>query len=104
VTFSPNGTIADPTTGKTWGPIAMVELADVDALVPIGQSLYIDTANQTGTQTADGLQQGFLEGSNVDSLQELVSMITVERSFSATQRTLSGLNRMQQNLITNILR
>ena len=104
ITFSPNGTIANPTTGQTWGPLALVELPDPDALVPIGRSLYVDTADQKGTQTADGLQQGFLEGSNVDSLQELVQMITVERSFSATQKALTGINRLQQNLITNILR
>ena len=51
-----------------------------------------------------GLQQGFLEGSNVYSLQELVAMITVERSFSATQKALSGMDRLQENLITNMLR
>jgi len=56
------------------------------------------------TQAADGVQQGFLEGSNVDSLQELVQMITVERSFTATQKALSGIGRLQENLITNILR
>jgi hypothetical protein len=57
-----------------------------------------------GTQVATGVQQGFLEGSNVDSLQELVQMITVERSFTATQKALSGIGRLQENLITNILR
>ena len=50
------------------------------------------------------MQQGFLEGSNVDSLQELVQMITVERSFTATQKVLTGIGRLQENLITNILK
>ena len=45
-----------------------------------------------------------LEGSNVDSLQELVAMITVERSFSATQRVLKGVNQLQENMITQMLR
>jgi flagellar basal body rod protein FlgG len=102
--FAPNGTISNPETGRTWGPIAMVALPDPQALVPVGRGLYVDPRNQKATQANDGLQQGFLEGSNVDSLQELVQMISVERTFAATQKVLSGLGRLQENLITNILR
>ena len=31
-------------------------------------------------------------------------MITVERSFSATQRVLKGVNQLQENMITQMLR
>jgi flagellar basal-body rod protein FlgG len=102
--FSPNGTISDPSSGQQWGPLAMVELDDPHALIPIGKSLYVDPTNQQGKQAADGLQQGYLEGSNVDSLQELVAMITVERGFSATQRALTGVNKLQENMISQMLR
>lgn len=104
ITFSPNGTIASPRSGQTWGPIALVNLPDQQALVPVGRSLYTDPKNQRGVQAGEGVQQGYLEGSNVDSLQELVQMITVERSFTATQKALSGIGRLQENLITNMLR
>ncbi len=104
ISISPNGTISNPSTGQTWGPIAIVQFPDEKALTPVGKSLYVDAKNQRTTQAGDGLQQGFLEGSNVDSLQELVQMISVERSFSATQKALSGIGRLQENLITNILR
>jgi flagellar basal-body rod protein FlgF len=102
--FSPNGQIANPSTGQTWGPLALVDLPDQHSLVPVGKSLFVDPKEQRGTQANDGVQQGFLEGSNVDSLQELVAMIAVERSFAATRKALSGLHRIQDNLITNILR
>ncbi len=104
VTISPNGTIADPETGRRWGPIALVNIPKTEALVPIGKSLWVDPENQKTLQAADGLQQGYLEGSNVDSLQELVQMITVERSFAATQKVLTGIGRLQENLIADILR
>lgn len=104
IAFAPNGTVTNPETGQTYGTLAMVELPEPEALVPVGASLYIDPKAQRGTQAGAGLQQGFLEGSNVDSLQELVAMISVERSFSATQKALSGVNRLQENLITNMLR
>lgn len=104
LSFSPNGGVTDPDTGKDYGTVAMVALDDASKLVPVGKSLFVDPTNQTGTQAADGLQQGFLEGSNVDSLQELVAMITVERSFSATQKALTGVNQLQQNMISQMLR
>lgn len=102
--FSPNGTISDPTTGQQWGQLAMVTLPNPERLVPVGQSLFIDPAKQQGTQATDGLQQGYLEGSNVESLEELVAMITVERSFTATQRALTGVNKLQESMISQMLR
>ena len=84
--------------------MALHQLPQTDQLVPQGRSLYQDPQNQRTTQAANGVQQGFLEGSNVDSLQELVQMITVERSFTATQKALTGIGRLQENLISNILR
>jgi flagellar basal-body rod protein FlgF len=104
VTIAPNGTISNPDTGQTWGPIAVLDVPRPAALAPVGKSLFTDPENQRPQQSASGLQQGFLEGSNVDSLQELVQMISVERSFTATQKALSGIGRLQENLITNILR
>ncbi|MCA8952358.1 MAG: flagellar hook basal-body protein [Planctomycetes bacterium] len=101
---SPNGTIQDPTTGESWGPIAMVDLPEPESLQPVGRGLYADPKQQEGKQAGDGVRQGFLEGSNVDSLQELVAMITVERSFSATQKALNAASRLQENIITNVLR
>jgi flagellar basal-body rod protein FlgF len=104
LSISPNGTIQNPETGQTWGPIAVVALPKPESLVPAGRGLYVDPLDQRGAQAGDGVQQGFLEGSNVDSLQELVQMITIERSFAATQKALTGMNRLQENLITNFLR
>ena len=102
--ISPNGTITDPSSGRNWGPLALVSIPRPEALQPVGKGMFTDPDNQSTTQAGDGLQQGFLEGSNVDSLQELVQMIAVERSFSATQKALSGVGRLQENLIANILR
>ncbi|HEX5052306.1 MAG TPA: flagellar hook basal-body protein [Planctomycetota bacterium] len=104
LSVSPNGKIQDPVTGQVWGPIGIFSLQRPEALVPIGKSLYVDPEKQSATHVGDGVQQGFLEGSNVDSLQELVQMIAVERTFAASQKALSGMNRLQQSLIANILR
>lgn len=102
--ISPNGTIKDTTSDRTLGVLGMVTLPRPESLTPVGGSLYIDSENQRANPAGDGLQQGFLEGSNVDSLQELVQMIAVERSFAASQKALTGLGRVQESIIANILR
>lgn len=104
IAFSPNGNVSNPQTGQSYGTLALVKLPDETALTPVGSGLFADTRKQNGTQAVTGLRQGYLEASNVDSLQELVQMITVQRSFAATQKALTGINRLQENLITNILR
>lgn len=104
VAISPNGTISDPKSGRTWGPLAVVDLPHPHALVPAGQGLFTDPTNQGGAFAASGVRQAYLEGSNVDSLSEMVRMISIERSFTATQRALGGVGRMHQNLIQNFAR
>src|SRR5262245_7431287 len=101
---APNGQVSDPTTGQTWGPIGIFRVAQPQALQPQGAGLYSDPDNQRLELVAAGAQQGYQEASNVDSLQELVQMILVQRSFSATQRALGGVGRMQDRLIDNVNR
>lgn len=106
--IAPNGTISDPTTGQSWGPLAVLappDAAELAAMQPAGGGLYLARDAQALQPAPDVLvRQGQLESSNVDSLVELVRMINVQRSFAATQRALSGLGRMQESLASNTLR
>src|SRR5262245_1040513 len=104
VAIAPNGQLSDPTTGQTWGPIGIFKVPQPQALVPQGAGLFSDPKNQQLEFSAAGAQQGYQEASNVDSLQELVQMILVQRSFAATQRALGGMGRMQDRLIDNVNR
>jgi flagellar basal-body rod protein FlgF len=104
VSIAPNGTITDGQSGRSWGPLAIFRLPDASALQPVGNGLFAAPAGLQATPAQTGLRHGYLEGSNVDSLEELVQMIIVERGFAATQRALTGVGRMQQDLIDNVLR
>ena len=104
VAIAPNGQVSDPTSGQTWGPIGIFKVPQPQLLQPQGAGLYTDPNNQKLELSATGAQQGYQEASNVDSLQELVQMILVQRSFSATQKALGGIGRMQDRLIENVNR
>ena len=104
ISVSPNGQVSDPTSGQAWGPLGVFRVRDMQALRPAGAGKFEDLANQQLELAGDGVQQGYQEGSNVDSLQELVQMIVVQRSFSATQKALTSVGRMQDQLVANINR
>lgn len=106
VAISPNGMITDTSgSGQSWGPLGVWSVKDRTALQPRGDGLFVDTAHQDpALAAAPAVQQGYLEGSNVDTLQEMVQMILVQRTFSATQRALTGVGRMHSGLIDNMLR
>ncbi len=104
MTIAANGQIADPQSGRVWGPIGVFKVPNQNALLPQGSGLFVDTAAQRLELQPSGLQQGYQEGSNVDSLQELVQMILVQHNFAATQRALGSVGRMQDRLIETINR
>ena len=74
-------------------------------LEPRGQNLYAETAS-SGTPTAGNpgsnglgsLQQGFLETSNVNVVEELVSMIQTQRTYELNSKAISTSDQMLQRL------
>ena len=81
-------TATSPTTSSNVGQITLVRFPNPAGLTAEGRNLYNQTAasgqptvalpGQTG---AGILQQGFLEGSNVNVVQELVNLILAERGY-----------------------
>lgn len=49
-----------------------------------------------------GLRQGFLEGSNVSTLDSLVEMITVQRAFNSIQNSIRTLDGVQDRIANDI--
>jgi len=102
--ISPTGELTDERNGQTFGQLAIVRLPDPRRLRAVGAGLYADPGGQQPLPAQDGLRQGYEEGSNVDSLQEMVQMIVVQRSFAAAQRALGSVGRMHDSLVQNLNR
>ena len=108
IAISSNGVISGTATdedGRTteteFGTVAAYAVPAPERLRPVGQSLYRDDVGQeVALDAAPGIRQGFLEQSNVDSLQELVSMIVVQREFQATTRALTTIGRIQETYVS----
>lgn len=71
------------------GQITVVEFDNEQELEPVGNNVYTsENGGQPATQTR--VAQGFLEGSNVNSVIEMTRMIEILRDYQSTQRLLQN--------------
>jgi flagellar basal-body rod protein FlgG len=91
------------------GTIQLVDFVNPAGLQARGQNLYIETVSsgppQPGTPGLNGLgriQQGSLETSNVNVVEELVSMIETQRAYEMNSRAIETSDQMLQHLTNSI--
>ncbi len=101
--FKRDGTIVNG--AGTLGQLGVFHAPNINQLRPVGNALYEERSGQR-LQAAPGAQvrQGQLERSNVNSLEELVQMITVQRGFQATSKVLTSLNRIKTSFVNARIR
>ena len=94
---------------QSLGDIQLADFVNPAGLQSIGGNLYIQTASsgdpQTGTPGLNGLGntiQGSLESSNVDIVEEMVNMITTQRSYEMNSKVVSTVDEMLQFTSQNL--
>jgi flagellar basal-body rod protein FlgG len=94
VAISSEGTVRVGT--KTIGRIALVEVASPDHLLAAGSNLFTASAasGRPRPSAAATIQQGALEGSNVDTGSEMVQMIGAQRSYQLESSAIQTENQM----------
>jgi len=92
-------------TPQTVGTIALANFINPAGLEPTGQNLFVETAAsgqpQTGTPGTNGMgtvMQSFLETSNVNVVQELVTMIQTQRAYEMNSKAVQTSDQMLQKL------
>jgi len=73
------------TAGKTVTQLRLVTFANPGSLVKTGDNLYTAAAGATAARDPQ-VRQGYLEGSNVNLIKEMVDMLDAERSFQSDQK------------------
>jgi flagellar basal-body rod protein FlgG len=98
-------TTANSTTPVAAGTIMLANFVNPAGLEPRGQNIYTETVAsgtpQAGAPGANGmgsLQQGFVETSNVNVVQELVSMIQTQRAYEMNSKAIQTSDQMLQKL------
>jgi len=84
--------------GQKLGTIAIVNVPAPDQLQPNGDNTYSVTAGSGATRAATGstLQQGALEGSNVDANAAMTDMINAQRTYQMASQAIQYQSQMLQ--------
>lgn len=91
-------------------PLGIVYIANPEDLVKEGNGLYnpdienVQAADPTAVGATFSVQQGFLEGSNVDAQQAMTDMIQAYRSFEMNQRILKAFDESMERAVNDIAR
>ncbi|WP_293764539.1 flagellar basal-body rod protein FlgG [uncultured Aquitalea sp.] len=90
---------------QTAGTIQLTTFINPQGLQSVGNNLYLQTAASGDPQDGDPntdsrgqIKQGFLEGSNVNVTEELINMITAQRSFEMNSKAITTADQMLQKL------
>lgn len=101
--------LAGQTSPSQVGSLQTVDFINPVGLQPMGENLYLETASsgnaQSGTPGLNGfgsLAQGALEGSNVNVVSELISMIETQRAYEMNSKAISTADQMMQYLNNNL--
>ena len=109
ITIAANGTVTasipGSTTAQPIGTIALATFINPAGLEPQGQNLFAESAASgqasTGVPGTNGLgtvSQGFLETSNVNVVQELITMIQTQRAYEMNSKAIQTSDQMLQKL------
>jgi flagellar basal-body rod protein FlgG len=94
ITIATDGTVL--AAGKSVGKIQLVTVRSPEGLTPAGDNLFTASAASGPVRNATGatLQQGFLEGSNVDMGDAMVDMMDSQRSFQLASKAIQMQDEM----------
>lgn len=109
VTIAADGTVSVAIAGQSApqevGQLAIASFVNPAGLDPKGQNLWAETAAsgapQAGVPGSNGLgtlQQGYVETSNVNVVEELVAMIQTQRAYELNSKAIQTSDQMLQRL------
>ncbi len=100
-----NVTLQGQATPAAVGQITLANFINPAGLEPRGQNLYAESASSgapqaaaPGTNGLGQLQQGMVEGSNVNVVEELVAMIATQRAYELNSKAIQTSDQMLQKL------
>lgn len=113
ITIGQDGTVSAQLAGDAepvqLGNIQLADFVNPSGLQPIGENLFVESGasgapqlTEPGLNGVGALQQGALESSNVNVVEELVNMIETQRSYEMNSKSISTTDQMLQYLNQNV--
>ena len=85
------------------GRLAVAEPAAPERLVPLAGGLFL-ADESAGMRPVEKpvVQQGYLEGSNVKPLREMVDLVSISRAYEANQRLIQSRDKLLERTIESL--
>ncbi len=109
VTIAKDGTVTITQPNNvtaTQGPIQLTNFINPAGLQSVGDNLYLETiasgtpnSSNPGLNGLGTLQQGFVETSNVNVVEELINMIQAQRAYELNSKSIQASDQMLQRLV-----
>jgi len=98
-------TLPGQTAPQAVGQLQLAHFVNPAGLDPLGGNLFAETASSgsasagaPGNNGLGTLRQGFVEGSNVNVVEELVTMIATQRAYEMNSKAIQTSDQMLQRL------
>ena len=84
------------------GTLGVVDVDNYDYLEKYGENMYnlLDGGNRIATDAK--VEQGVLETSNVNVVNEMVNMITIQRAYEANQKVITSIDSTLDRAVNNV--
>jgi flagellar basal-body rod protein FlgG len=109
IDIAKDGTVTITQPGNavtTQGPIQLTSFINPAGLQSLGDNLFLETvasgtpnASNPGVNGLGSLQQGFVETSNVNVVEELINMIQAQRAYEINSKSIQASDQMLQRLV-----
>lgn len=110
VTIGQDGTVSVTQQGTATpvqiGSLQLATFINPEGLQSIGQNLYLETGSSgaptttaPGTNGSGTLNQGYVETSNVNVVEEMVNMIQTQRAYELNSKAITTSDQMLQRLV-----
>ncbi|MEY4577073.1 MAG: flagellar basal-body rod protein FlgG [Pseudomonadota bacterium] len=105
ITVSSTGVVSvttpDSTASQEVGQLTLANFVNPSGLAAIGRTQFVPTDGsgqaivaQPGQEGIGTLQQGFLEGSNVEVVNEMIDLIASQRAYEVNQKVITTADEM----------
>jgi flagellar basal-body rod protein FlgG len=89
--------------GKTVNKLQLVTFSDLTGLEKVGSNMFAAGSAGAPRATTDcKVKQGYLESSNVDMAEEMVTMVALNRAYQVNQRVLTMLDQSLSKTVNEV--
>jgi len=82
--------------------LKLVEFDNVDGLYKEADDMFVDETGMANPAVNTTVEQGFLEGSNVNPVDEMVTLINVARAYETTQRMIQAQDELLSKAVNQV--